>query len=141
MLRWKHKEVAQPQNANERLWQAINNADLDAAKMALKEGADVNAVISTDSQIELYGTKGSTALILAAAANGKGAIDVFAHILKQEKTNLYAANDEGSEAGTVALANGHDDRLLLYISAVKSEKAAQQSTKRLNFIDPDYSKI
>lgn len=141
MLRRKLKAAAEPQNANESLWQAINDADLNAVKDALKAGACVNAAISSESQIELYGRKGSTALVLAAGVKGQEAAEIFSLILGQNNVDLYAADETGAEAGTIALSNGHDERLVQYVAAVKLSLLESQKAKRKDFTGPNYTAL
>lgn len=143
MLRNKLNKAAAPQNADERLWQAVNNADLSAVKETLRQGAHINARISTPEQAAAYGTMGATPLTLAANAMGKQADEVFAHLLEQENIDLYAADETGAEVGTVALSNGYDGRLLQYIAAVKTSLLNSQKakTRTRTFTGPVYSNM
>ena len=138
MLRKIMNQESAPQSPNDQLLAASVAGDLNGVKEALKFGADVNAQADADAT---YGTKGSTALILCATGREKGHDDVYLHLLGHPEIDLYATNESGEDAGTLALANGLDMRLLAYVAAVKKQVTESMRAKKPAFTGPDYKAL
>lgn len=117
--------------AQEALFEACVAGDFEKFQQALKEGADLNAIITDEVVEERFGNNATTALVLVAYYDScQGHEDIFDYILAQPDVNLKAVDKNGNSAIVSSVYKKRPDRVHKIEAALeRQEKAAQKKGK------------